>query len=179
MFCSKCGTENKDDARFCSGCGNVLQQTAPPAKKFCSSCGAEVPPGGQFCDKCGASLGQAVAPSAPRPKAKRWRWLWNFILWGVIGFILSFGSIKVTSIFQDNMPFIGLWAGTAVNRATSFVNSNFPEFNEAETYVSPVFMNMKPVYVVDFVLNDPPSGLSVVVSRDLNQIWPYEYMKSE
>ncbi len=24
MFCQKCGTENKDDASFCSKCGNTL-----------------------------------------------------------------------------------------------------------------------------------------------------------
>lgn len=28
MFCSKCGKENSDSSKFCSGCGSILQQQA-------------------------------------------------------------------------------------------------------------------------------------------------------
>ena len=32
MFCPKCGTENKDMARFCKNCGQPLPRTARPAR---------------------------------------------------------------------------------------------------------------------------------------------------
>lgn len=31
MFCSQCGTDNTDGARFCAKCGAALALTAPPA----------------------------------------------------------------------------------------------------------------------------------------------------
>ena len=30
MFCPKCGTQNTDESRFCSACGNPVQTAAPP-----------------------------------------------------------------------------------------------------------------------------------------------------
>ncbi|NIN52457.1 MAG: zinc-ribbon domain-containing protein [Nitrososphaeria archaeon] len=33
MHCSKCGAENKDDARYCSSCGESLYATRTPARK--------------------------------------------------------------------------------------------------------------------------------------------------
>ena len=42
MFCSKCGTENPDEAKFCSECGNRLGAAATPtedaAKSEAESC---------------------------------------------------------------------------------------------------------------------------------------------
>lgn len=35
MYCTKCGSENSDDSKFCSNCGNNLEQTSSgvfPAK---------------------------------------------------------------------------------------------------------------------------------------------------
>ena len=36
MFCSECGTEIKEGAKFCYNCGAKL------TGKFCSNCGAKV-----------------------------------------------------------------------------------------------------------------------------------------
>jgi class 3 adenylate cyclase/ketosteroid isomerase-like protein/tetratricopeptide (TPR) repeat protein len=47
LACRGCGHDNRDDARFCAGCGCRLQAR-------CAACGAEVTPGERFCDRCGA-----------------------------------------------------------------------------------------------------------------------------
>jgi class 3 adenylate cyclase/tetratricopeptide (TPR) repeat protein len=56
VHCTACGKENRDDARFCRGCGQTLHATCP-------GCGADAPGDGAFCDRCGARL--AAAPSPP------------------------------------------------------------------------------------------------------------------
>ena len=30
MYCTECGTENADDAKFCKNCGQTLQRTSMP-----------------------------------------------------------------------------------------------------------------------------------------------------
>lgn len=64
MACGQCGVENRDDARFCSGCGSALSLV-------CSSCGREMAPEARFCDLCGTAVGApAPAPAtAPTPAA--------------------------------------------------------------------------------------------------------------
>ena len=53
MRCAECGTENRDNSRFCGSCGNALIGTCPhcdaplgPGNRFCTACGEGVPPGG-------------------------------------------------------------------------------------------------------------------------------------
>jgi class 3 adenylate cyclase/tetratricopeptide (TPR) repeat protein len=66
MRCPHCQHENRDEARFCSACGNSLAARCP-------ACGYEPPPGAAFCDHCGTPLTgtttAATPPSlAPRPQ---------------------------------------------------------------------------------------------------------------
>jgi uncharacterized membrane protein YvbJ len=49
MRCSKCGSDNRETARFCDKCGTQF----PPR---CSSCGALNRSDARFCDSCGAAL---------------------------------------------------------------------------------------------------------------------------
>jgi hypothetical protein len=56
MTCARCGKANRENARFCDGCGSWL---APR----CPACGAEGRPEARFCDACGASL-SAKPPAA-------------------------------------------------------------------------------------------------------------------
>lgn len=54
--CTKCGTRNGEEARFCSGCGKSLQAQAEqePAKTVrCNDCGQPLPPNAKFCLHCG------------------------------------------------------------------------------------------------------------------------------
>jgi class 3 adenylate cyclase/tetratricopeptide (TPR) repeat protein len=53
MRCAKCGTENRDGAKFCKDC-------AAPISAKCSNCGTTIQQGSKFCDECGVSL-----PDAP------------------------------------------------------------------------------------------------------------------
>jgi len=56
MRCLRCERENREDARFCRGCGTALPITCP-------RCAAPLEPDGVFCDRCGAALADAGAPS--------------------------------------------------------------------------------------------------------------------
>jgi len=59
--CSKCGKDNKDTAKFCTGCGARLSRSCP-------QCGAAVPPEAKFCTECGSSLAGAASTAAPTPQ---------------------------------------------------------------------------------------------------------------
>ncbi|MBV8361665.1 MAG: AAA family ATPase [Deltaproteobacteria bacterium] len=60
MRCSKCGSDNPEDKRFCGDCGSRLGNRCP-------KCDADNPPGKRFCGDCGAALPAltASAPAAP------------------------------------------------------------------------------------------------------------------
>ena len=49
MPCVECGSENRDGARFCRGCGTALALV-------CSGCGAGLPADSRFCDACGTPV---------------------------------------------------------------------------------------------------------------------------
>lgn len=55
LYCSHCGTSNREGSRFCNNCGEPL-----PSSHECSQCGHLNPPGVFSCVRCGASL---LAPS--------------------------------------------------------------------------------------------------------------------
>ena len=60
MRCAKCGSDNREGAKFCSQCA-----TAFAAK--CPRCGAVNPPGAKFCDECAAPLDAAPRAGAADP----------------------------------------------------------------------------------------------------------------
>ena len=62
MNCPHCARENRQDARFCRGCGAALPITCP-------RCAAPIEPDGAFCDRCGAPLAAGGAPG-PRGDAR-------------------------------------------------------------------------------------------------------------
>lgn len=70
MKCSKCGFENRPEARFCKRCGQSLQaETAPPtAGTICPACGATAKPEARFCPRCGKPL--AAEPAHPPSPTK-------------------------------------------------------------------------------------------------------------
>jgi class 3 adenylate cyclase/tetratricopeptide (TPR) repeat protein len=63
MNCPKCGTENRDSARFCGECGASLSATIG-----CTACGTGNPVGQRFCNGCGRGL-VAEATVAPDPSS--------------------------------------------------------------------------------------------------------------
>lgn len=68
--CQSCGMENRDDAKFCKGCGTSIAAAAPQRNEFplsavaCPACGHSNRPESKFCAKCGTVLGQPV-PQRP------------------------------------------------------------------------------------------------------------------
>jgi hypothetical protein len=59
--CSECGTENKENAMFCVGCGESFEEKTVepedikdvPNTKICPSCKSEIPENAKFCVVCG------------------------------------------------------------------------------------------------------------------------------
>ncbi len=61
MKCPKCGTENKDGAKFCIECGIKFKIKCPP-------CGRSVPLSAKFGDECGSQIAKpSEAPSSAQP----------------------------------------------------------------------------------------------------------------
>jgi predicted amidophosphoribosyltransferase len=52
IACPKCGYENSNGAKFCSGCGKPL----PGLKSHCPKCGKELDSGAKFCSGCGHQM---------------------------------------------------------------------------------------------------------------------------
>jgi len=73
MICSRCGTESRSNGRFCSACGNRLEEhgKAPgagvpdPASTYCGACGARHAESDRFCRTCGTLLKQSPAYQTP------------------------------------------------------------------------------------------------------------------
>lgn len=69
MKCTRCGFENRPDARFCKQCGQplVVAQPAPPPleEMLCPACGAAYKPGARFCSRCGNPLTTGAMPPQP------------------------------------------------------------------------------------------------------------------
>lgn len=51
MNCPKCNAEVRDDAKFCTKCGQKID-----VAQICPQCGASVKSGARFCTKCGSNL---------------------------------------------------------------------------------------------------------------------------
>src|SRR5262245_66594863 len=49
MQCPRCGSDNREGAKFCNEC-------AAPLPLRCSACGTENRPGAKFCDACATPL---------------------------------------------------------------------------------------------------------------------------
>lgn len=63
-FCSTCGTQLNESAKFCGKCGNPAAQT-PPSEPVCPACGAKLEAGNRFCANCGTP----AVPAEPHTAA--------------------------------------------------------------------------------------------------------------
>lgn len=59
VVCKKCGAENTENARFCSGCGGKVAVM----QVKCFACGAMVDEEMKFCPTCGKSMAPVICPS--------------------------------------------------------------------------------------------------------------------
>ena len=55
-FCGACGTQLKDNASFCSACGNPCKKVEVKQERvFCRNCGIELSKDDMFCPECGTA----------------------------------------------------------------------------------------------------------------------------
>lgn len=66
MNCSRCGSTNAPDARFCSRCGLALNTV-------CRTCGAALAPGARFCSSCGQPVAASAAAEDKHEPARAFR----------------------------------------------------------------------------------------------------------
>src|SRR5262245_37901487 len=59
LRCPSCGHGNREEARFCDGCGGPLART-------CAACGMSLRPAARFCDGCGEPVSRSATAAPPR-----------------------------------------------------------------------------------------------------------------
>ena len=62
VYCSNCGTANRDGSSFCNDCGAKLPSGTSVR---CAQCGTPNSPSDTFCEKCGARLVPTLADDTP------------------------------------------------------------------------------------------------------------------
>jgi uncharacterized membrane protein YvbJ len=63
VHCSKCGNNNSDNAKFCSGCGSDLKPVrVSDMNTNCSRCESEIINDSIYCIKCGHKLDDICPP---------------------------------------------------------------------------------------------------------------------
>jgi len=110
--CSKCGEKNSAGTKFCSFCGEKLNQPIT-----CSGCGAILKPGAKFCSECGA-VGDKATPGEAMQKTLSCQSC-GVALKAVAKFCPDCGA-KVPDVKSDKQPL----NGTAANKFDSLLLPN-------------------------------------------------------
>jgi uncharacterized membrane protein len=103
MFCSQCGAENPDDARFCSKCGNRVGVAATPTEDAArseaeSSTGLSANVAGLLCYVAGWITGIVFLVLEKRS---------TFVKFHAYQSIMTFGVLTVAQLVLGWIPFIG------------------------------------------------------------------------
>lgn len=125
MFCEKCGTNNKEGARFCAGCGSVLPEQAPEQDFYSAPEPQYDPPQPQYS----APAGYYAAPgNRLQPKGKKKLSKLTFIMMIVAA---------VSSLLAATLPYIPLYVSVnyqkngkkeyynVITNCTRFFTKNF------------------------------------------------------
>jgi membrane protease subunit (stomatin/prohibitin family) len=56
LICKKCSQPLTSDMKFCSNCGEKVENFSAGGSKFCSQCGSKLDANAKFCSACGAKL---------------------------------------------------------------------------------------------------------------------------
>ena len=192
-FCMHCGSPVEADKKFCANCGKphssaeqAAQQAPAPAPP--SQAPAPQPPQVVYSMPQPAQQPQApqvviVQTDNEKKEASTASLLWKFGVRFALGFAAVYVLFFVGNRFADTLdpilPFIGVRSEEALGMARAYVDSFYPEFSGGEQSVSAVKMNGVPVYVVDFVYHEAPlgpSGLRVLVNKNLDNVWAQEFI---
>ena len=96
MFCSKCGTENAEESKFCQSCGSVI--TPEPVKSTDTSTGLEPNVAGLLCYALGWITGLIFILLEKSN---------GFVRFHAVQSIVTFGAITVLLIVLSVLA--GLW----------------------------------------------------------------------
>ena len=141
MICKNCGTENRDTAKFCMGCGAKLELPATPAPEeksiFCATCGTQNSGTASFCKNCGTALkpqpGKMVETTIQNVKKKDFAKLFSSkkIIVAVIAVVVLVCGVVFYSCSQKDV--VGMWYDTT--RTPSETNSrNIELANDGSVY---------------------------------------------
>ena len=108
VSCQNCGTEVKDDVKFCKNCGSeIVHENSENANKtkFCANCGFKMAENIKFCPSCGAptsSESRAVVQNTVPANQK------SPILAAILSFlIVGLGQIYLGLTKKGILLFIG------------------------------------------------------------------------
>jgi uncharacterized membrane protein len=110
MFCSKCGTENPDEAKFCSKCGAGLAVSPTPTEGAAkpeaeSSTGLSANVAGLLCYVIGWVTGIVFLVLEKKS---------TFVKFHAYQSIMTFGVLFVVSLIFSWIPIIGWIIGTLI-----------------------------------------------------------------
>lgn len=95
MICKKCGQEIPAGAKFCTNCGEKIEDTSE--FKICPKCGEECRKDAKFCTNCGANfdnIENKITTPTDNPANKK---LLTFVALGVAALLLIFILFKLGS----------------------------------------------------------------------------------
>lgn len=95
MICKKCGQEIPSGAKFCTNCGEKIEDTSE--FKICPKCGEEYRKDAKFCTNCGANfdnIENKITTPTDNPANKK---LLTFVALGVAALLLIFILFKLGS----------------------------------------------------------------------------------
>lgn len=101
MICKKCGQELPNGAKFCTNCGEKIEETSE--FKVCPKCGAKCKKDAKFCTTCGYAFGDNVnvdsgdgkiGAAIKKPSNKK---IIQYVALGVLGLLLIFVLFKMGS----------------------------------------------------------------------------------
>lgn len=62
MNCPKCNSELRHNAKFCTKCGQKIDNVEAEPNRMCPECGSLLKPGAKFCTKCGTKIEHKAGP---------------------------------------------------------------------------------------------------------------------
>lgn len=101
MNCPKCGSEIREDKKFCPKCGFSL------LLKLCPKCNSECDPNDAFCDACGTKLTQEEPPAKPTQPVPSQKTLLPSVTKGVEGTSFRKHLTVLVADVKSSMGMIG------------------------------------------------------------------------
>lgn len=135
MYCDKCGFKLEDTDKFCTACGNKVDNSVLGIVT-CNVCKSQLHQGDSFCEKCGAkvSVGYSVLANK-KPNYKKIKWAITCVSVVVI-------SIIVIACMYANSPgqkILGRWSDQYSDPKVFEFKSNGTVYNREDLFTSKTY----------------------------------------